>query len=120
MSGYKASADAIMRCGGNVDRMNADAKSIKDKAAAAEVPEVSWGLLGLATTYSSYRDLLEKFEQHLDEMAEGLSKAGADLTACGKEYQDSDQSIADMFIKMFGDLAKGTGDSRSGGGGGSW
>ncbi|MBB5154735.1 WXG100 family type VII secretion target [Saccharopolyspora phatthalungensis] len=117
MPGYRASADAIMRCGTNVDRMNADAKSIKDKAAGAEVPEISWGLLGLATTYSSYRDLLEKFKQHLDEMAEGLTKAGEDLTACGKEYQDADQSIADMFSKLFGDLTKGAG---SGGGGGSW
>jgi hypothetical protein len=119
MPGYKASAEAIMRCGGNVERMNADAKSIKDKTAEAEVPEVSWGLLGLATTYSSYRDLLEKFKQHLDEMSEGLTKAGEDLTACGKEYQDADQSIADMFSKLFGDLGKG-GNGGGGGGGGSW
>ncbi|MCI2417107.1 hypothetical protein MOQ72_06710 [Saccharopolyspora sp. K220] len=119
MPGYKAPAEAIMRCGDNVDRMNADAKSIKDKTAAAEVPEVSWGLLGLATTYSSYRELLEKFKQHLDETAEGLSKAGADLAACGKEYQNADQSIADMFSKIFSDLGKGAGDGRRGGGG-SW
>lgn len=117
MPGYNAPADAIMRCGGGVGGMNADAKSIKDKAAGAEVPEVSWGLLGLATTYSSYRELLDKFKQHLDEMAEGLTKAGEDLTECGKDYQATDQSMAEMLGKIIGEIG---GTAGGGGGGGSW
>ncbi|MEU5848005.1 WXG100 family type VII secretion target [Saccharopolyspora shandongensis] len=116
MPGYKASAEMIMQCGGNIGGMNADAKAVRDKVAGAEVPEVSWGLLGLATTYSSYRDLLEKFKQHLDEMSEGLTKAGEDITACGRDYQESDRSMAEMFGKILGEVGKGSG----GGGGGSW
>ncbi|GAA0504746.1 hypothetical protein GCM10011581_33670 [Saccharopolyspora subtropica] len=114
MTGYHAPPDAIVRCGSNVDRMTDAAKQIKAKATEAQVPELSWGLLGLATTYSSYRDLLDRFQQHLDEMAEGLTKAGADLTAAGKEYRETDESLADMLRRLFGSFTAGRG------GGGSW
>lgn len=105
MPGYRAEPDAITSCGNNVGGLSGNAKSIKDKATAAQVPEISWGILGLATTYSSYRELLDKFQQHLDEMAEGLTRAGEDISSCGKDYQETDRELAEQLkqIKVGGD-----------------
>ncbi|GAA4620763.1 WXG100 family type VII secretion target [Saccharopolyspora hordei] len=100
MGGYRAHPDAITKCGTNVSGLADRAKSIKDKATAAQVPEISWGLLGMATTYSSYRELLDKFQQHLDEMAQGLTRAGEDISACGKDYQQVDRELAEKLKQI--------------------
>ncbi|MER7077715.1 hypothetical protein SAMN02982929_06267 [Saccharopolyspora kobensis] len=100
MPGYRARPDAITSCGDNVGALSGDAKSIKDKATAAEVPQISWGLLGSATTYSAYTELLSKFQQHLDEMAEGLTRAGEDISACGRDYRNTDRELAESLNRI--------------------
>ncbi|MDA3647233.1 hypothetical protein LZ318_35335 [Saccharopolyspora indica] len=100
MGGYRAEPDAITSCGANVGSLAANAKSIKDKATAAQVPEISWGILGMATTYSSYRELLDEFQQHLGEMAEGLTRAGEDISSCGKDYQETDRELAEQLKQI--------------------
>ncbi|MER5393120.1 hypothetical protein [Saccharopolyspora sp. NPDC002686] len=100
MGGYKAQPDAITSCGNNVGGLSSEANSIKEKATSAQVPEISWGLLGLATTYSSYKELLDKFQQHLGEMAEGLTKAGEDISECGKDYQNVDRELAEKLKQI--------------------
>jgi hypothetical protein len=105
--GYKAPHEAIIKTGGNVSSMTKQATAIKDKVAEAEVPEISWGLLGLATTYSEYRDMLEKFKTHLDEIGKNLTEVGDKITACGKGYQDDDKLTAQELEKVLGELEKG-------------
>ncbi|MGW1679118.1 hypothetical protein [Saccharopolyspora sp. NPDC002376] len=100
MGGYRAQPDAITSCGNNVGGLSSEAKAIKEKATAAQVPEISWGLLGLATVFGPYQQLLDKFQQHLDEMAEGLTKAGEDISACGKDYQDTDRELAEKLKQI--------------------
>lgn len=112
MGGYRATADSLTSCGEKVESMGTDADSIKQKAAEAEVPEVSWGLLGLATVYGSYRELLDEFNEHVGQVCEGISKAGSEISEAGRDYQDTDRRAADAMSALLGNV-----DNIAGGGG---
>ncbi|MBE9374966.1 hypothetical protein IQ251_10995 [Saccharopolyspora sp. HNM0983] len=111
--GYRATADSLTGCGGKIESIGSDADSIKQKATEAEVPEISWGLLGLATVYGSYRELLDTFTEHMDQVCEGLSKAGTEIGDAGRDYQDTDRRAADAMSALLGNV-----DNIAGGGGG--
>lgn len=102
--GYRAAADSLTDCGDKIESMGSDADSIKQKATEAEVPEISWGLLGLATVYSSYRELLDKFNEHMDQICAGLSEAGSEIGETGRDYQDTDRRAADQMNMLLGDV----------------
>ena len=106
MTGFAVSPQNIMSCGGTVGGMTSNVDAIKGQVTGAEVPEVSWGILGLATTYSSYRELLDKFTSHLDEVGEGLKSCGDKLAECGKAYQQVDDEISAKIEKLAGELRK--------------
>ncbi|MDA3624989.1 hypothetical protein OU415_06060 [Saccharopolyspora sp. WRP15-2] len=100
MGGYKAQPDAITSCGNNVGGLSSEANSIKEKAAAADVPAVSWGALGAMILRSDYTELYQAFMQHLDEMVTGLTKAGEDISECGKDYQNVDRELAEKLKQI--------------------
>lgn len=106
MPGFAVTPQSVLSCGSNVGGMTSNVETIKSQASGAEVPEVSWGILGMATTYSSYRELLEKFTSHLDEVGEGLKSCGDKLTECGKAYQQVDEEIAAKLQKIASELGK--------------
>lgn len=47
--------------------------TLQQAVAEAEVSDLAWGLLGKATVYGSYAELLAAFQKHLDEIPEGLT-----------------------------------------------
>lgn len=110
--GYRAAADSLTSCGKKIEAMGTEADSIKQKATEAEVPEISWGLLGLATVYGSYRELLDTFSEHMDQVCEGISKAGSEIGEAGRDYQDTDRRAADAMSVLLGNV-----DNIAGGGG---
>ncbi|WP_367134820.1 hypothetical protein [Saccharothrix sp. HUAS TT1] len=94
---FGVDAEAVIACGKRVDGLAAEAGKIKEAAAAAIVPEVSWGLLGQALTYGDYVELTNAFMDHMGKMTEKLGELGGRLSLTGEHYRDVNQAVADAL-----------------------
>lgn len=104
--GFEVPAETVISCGKQIGELGSKAEALKSDCEGAQVPDIAWGLLGAATTYSSYADLLEKFKTHLDEINKGIASAGEKITQCGEEYQSHDKLTAQELQKILGDLGQ--------------
>lgn len=106
MPGYNAPHEAIVQCGSDLGNRTGQVDKIKEQVANAEVPPLAWGLIG-QFTHGTYLDMLEKFKSHLEQISDGVAKAGQSFTEAGKSYQDTDQRISADLEKIIGQLGKG-------------
>lgn len=98
--GYHAPTAAILKCGTEIGGKAQEVSSIKEKVANAEVPNLAWGILGAATTYSSYKDMLEKFKSHMEQISKAIGNAEQAFTETGKHYQETDKQVAGHLEKL--------------------
>lgn len=103
---FGVDAEAIIACGKAVDGLAAEAEKIKEAARAAIVPEISWGLLGQALTYSDYVELTDAFMDHVGKMTENLGRLGDQLSLTGEHYRDVNQAVADALDGIGGQLGR--------------
>jgi hypothetical protein len=103
--GFEVNADTVVSCGKQISEMGSKAEQLKSDCEGAQVPNIAWGLLGAATTFSSYQDLLEKFKSHLDQIGKGIASAGDKIGKCGEEYQQREKETTEKLQKIIGDLS---------------
>lgn len=73
---------------------------LQQATTAAEVREVSLGLLGLITTYAAYRMMLEELKDHLNQMSDGFHSMGEKLSTVADSYQSIDDDIGSMLKEI--------------------
>ncbi|WP_158844875.1 hypothetical protein [Saccharothrix deserti] len=105
---FGVDAEAIIACGKTVDGLSQEAEKIKEAARAAIVPEISWGLLGQALTYSDYVELTDAFMDHMGKMTENLGKLGDQLSLTGEHYRDVNKAVADALDDIGRQLGQGS------------
>lgn len=98
--GFDVNPETMISCGKQISAMADQANDLKSQCESAEVPDIAWGALGAATTFSKYQELLEKFKQHLDEVGRGVSSVGDKIAECGTEYQKHDKEISDKLTEV--------------------
>lgn len=89
----KTTAD---EAGGLVDAVG----DLQRATSEAEVPEISWGLLGLATTYTAYRMMLDDFKDHLNQMAEGFQSIREKLSQAAETYDSIEQDVGNVMVEL--------------------
>ncbi|MDQ0377562.1 type VII secretion target [Amycolatopsis thermophila] len=75
------------------ERVSALRQAVND----ADVPEVSWGLVGLPTVFPFYQDMLGQLTDHLSQMTEGYRAIGAKLTKAADAYAAMDDGVVAAF-----------------------
>jgi len=93
--------DQVAACGGRVQGLAGRSAELNGMAAAASVPELSWGALGhLTTLYSQYDELLRDLQSHFDAMSEGFDKIGGKLRDTAQSYRDADDLSAEHLASF--------------------
>lgn len=93
--------DQVAACGGRVQGLAGKSAELNGMAAAASVPELSWGALGhLTTLYSQYDELLRDLQSHFDAMSEGFDKIGGKLRDTAQSYRDADDLSAEHLASF--------------------
>jgi hypothetical protein len=100
MTGYALDAEAVLRCGSDVGNHVSTVQDISSAVAGATVPPKSWGLIGMATTYSMYEDMLTSLNDHLSKMQAGLTNAGDSITRSARTYLELEEAIAGVLGKL--------------------
>jgi hypothetical protein len=100
MTGYALDAEAVLRCGSDVGNHASTVQDISSAVTGATVPQKSWGLIGMATTYSMYADMLASLNDHLGKMQEGLTNAGDSITRSARTYLELEEAIAGVLGKL--------------------
>lgn len=85
--------DEVRRCGEDIGGLQERAGQLRSKVTDAEVPEVSWGLLGMASAYAGYRVMLGTLTDHLGTLTEGLGHAGEALHRTVELYDSADDAV---------------------------
>jgi uncharacterized protein YukE len=98
--GFQVNPDELSEAGQRVSGMAARVSILKGHASTARVPTQSWGLLGLATTYSKYSDLKNQLHDHLSKMGLGIAGVGGNLSSTGDAYRQVDQAHATNLTNL--------------------
>jgi hypothetical protein len=85
--GYQVDPDALAQAGQQVSAQQSQAEGLLGQARGMTVSTRSWGLLGLATTYSKYADLQGQLVDHLGKVGNGVGAIGANLTSTAEQYR---------------------------------
>ncbi|NIH85689.1 WXG100 family type VII secretion target [Amycolatopsis granulosa] len=99
--GFQVDVDALRRTAAQLSGRTEKVSELQQAAAGADVPPVSWGLLG-APVHAFYGQMLGHLKDHLKEMSDGYTAIGTKLTGAADAYQGMDDEV----VGAFGDLGE--------------
>ncbi|NIH82700.1 WXG100 family type VII secretion target [Amycolatopsis viridis] len=99
--GFQVDVDALRTTAAQASGLTGKVSELQQAAAEADVPPVSWGLLG-APVHAFYEQMLSRLKDHLREMSDGYTSIGAKLTGAADAYRGMDDEV----VGAFGDLGE--------------
>ncbi|GHE96710.1 hypothetical protein GCM10017786_31690 [Amycolatopsis deserti] len=99
--GFQVDVEALRTTGARAADLTGKVSALQQATHEADVPTVSWGLLGVPV-HAFYQQLLGQLKTHLNEMSEGYQSIGAKLTSAADAYSSMDDEV----VRAFGDIAE--------------
>ncbi|SDN14457.1 type VII secretion target [Allokutzneria albata] len=97
--GFRVDPDALDRAGKRIGALRAKVDSVEKKVTDANVPSISWGLLGISM-HADYEGLLSQFRSCLKQAATGVERAGDKLSRSGAAYREADVATRTGLDKL--------------------
>lgn len=91
-SGVTVVPQALRDTGEKLQALEDQAGSAVGRAAGAVVHPKSWGLVGMATLYSTYAGTLPRLHEHLHAVQTTIGAAGVKLTDAAHAYEEADKT----------------------------
>ncbi|GAB3580580.1 hypothetical protein GCM10027445_51120 [Amycolatopsis endophytica] len=102
--GFSVDVAALRRTAAAAAGQTSRVDALRRSLGEADVPAVSWGLLGQPVVHTVYKDLLDQLKDHLTQMTEGYQAIGAKLTTAADRYDGMDAEVVDAFEGIGEDL----------------
>jgi len=100
--GFQVDVEALRTTAAGAADLTGKVSELQQATYEADVPVVSWGLLGAGTAYPVYREMLAQLKNHLKEMSDGYQSIGTKLAGAADAYSSMDDEV----VRAFGDIAK--------------
>ncbi|OXM73985.1 MULTISPECIES: WXG100 family type VII secretion target [Amycolatopsis] len=100
--GFQVDVEALRTTAARASDLTGKVSELQQATYEADVPVVSWGLLGAGTAFPVYREMLGKLKDHLNEMSAGYQSIGVKLTSAADAYSSMDDEV----VRAFGDVAE--------------
>lgn len=102
--GFSVDVGALRKTAAAAAAQTSQVSALQQQMQDADVPPVSWGLLGQPIVHTIYRDMLGQLKDHLAQMAEGYQAIGAKLTKAADMYAAMDDGVVAAFRDIGEDL----------------
>ncbi|MEU0515185.1 type VII secretion target [Amycolatopsis sp. NPDC006125] len=102
--GFSVDVGALRKTAAAAAAQTSQVSALQQQLQDANVPAVSWGLIGQPTVYPFYQDMVDQLRSHLTQMAEGYQAIGAKLAKAADMYSAMDDGVVAAFESIGEDL----------------
>lgn len=108
-NGFNATPQDIANFGSKISKdFGSRAAKIASDVQSAEVPVISWGLLGQTIVWPFYKPAIDAFIEHVGQISDNAQHAGDKFSQTAQQYQTADQGTRDDMNKIAQELKSNT------------